>query len=76
MLTHTTLPASFSDDHLVVYQTPGCNVPTVACICRTAAQAIIEASRLNAEQQAREAAIQHERELCGLNAISNDLGER
>lgn len=67
MLNHTTLPASFSDEHLVVYQTPGCNVPTVACICRTAAQAIIEASRLNVEQQAREDAIKRERDLCGLN---------
>lgn len=66
MLTHTAIPSSFSDDHLVVYQTPGCNVPTVACVCRTAAQAIIEASRLNVEQQAREDAIQHDRKLRGV----------
>lgn len=67
MLNHTTMPSSFSDEHLVVYQTPGCATPTVACVCRTPAQAIIEADRLNVQQHHREAAIQCERKLCGAN---------
>ena len=66
MLTHTTMPASFSGEHLVVYQTPGCTTPTVACVCRTPAQATTEAHRLNVEQRHREAAIQCERKLCGV----------
>lgn len=71
MLTHTTMPSLFNDEFLVVYQTPGCFTPTVACVCRTAAQAIIEADRLNILQAETEAAIQLERKQCGL---SNDLG--
>lgn len=67
MLTHTTMPGAFSDEHLVVYQTPGCALPTVACVCRTLAQATTEADRLNVEQHHREAAIQCERKLCGVN---------
>ena len=55
MLTHTTMPSLFEGEHLVVYATPGCTIPTVACVCRTAAQAIIEADRLNVEQAMREA---------------------
>lgn len=74
MLTHTTMPSTFDGSYLVVYQTPGCNVPTVACVCRTPAQAIIEADRLNVEQADREQAIQLERDLCGLNRIQPDLG--
>lgn len=74
MLTHTTMPSLFPDEHLVVYKTPGCNVPTVACVCRTLPQAIIEADRLNVEQQAREKAVTAERLLLDRNAMSNDLG--
>lgn len=64
MLTYATLGS------LVVYPTPGCNIPTVACQCRTIEQAAIEAARLNAAQDAREAAINLDRNLCGM---SNDL---
>lgn len=71
MLTHTTMPSLFPDEFLVVYQTPGCTIPTVACVCRTLDQAIIEADRLNVHQIEREAALQLERKQCG---ISNDLG--
>ena len=67
MLTHTTLQSSFDDSHLVVYQTPGCNTPTVACVCRTLEQAIIEADRLNLAQLERA-------EGSSLNAIVHDLG--
>lgn len=73
MLTHTTMPAGCGGNHLVVYQTPGCTTPTVACICRTPAQAIVEADRLNVEQLEREKAVQLERELCGLRRIQRDL---
>lgn len=63
MLTHTTMPSSFDDSYLVVYQTPGCTVPTVACVCRTPAQAIIEADRLNMEAANNEKALQADRAL-------------
>ena len=68
MLTHTAL------GNFVVYPTPGCNVPTVACQCRTPQQATTEAQRLNTMQVEREAAIQLERELCGFRRIQRDLG--
>lgn len=55
--------------HLVIYPTPGCGVPTVACDCRTPEQATSEAARLNEEQRAKAAAIQRERDLCGLRRI-------
>lgn len=66
MLTHTTI------GNMVVYPTPGCNVPTVACQCRTPEQATTEAARLNTQQEAREQAIKLERELCGLHRIQRD----
>lgn len=73
MLMHTTMPSLFSDEHLVVYATPGCNTLTVACVCRTPAQAIIEADRLNVEQIEQEKAIQKTQVAAVLARISADL---
>lgn len=49
--------------HLVTYPTPGCDVPTVACDCATAAQALDEAERLTAESKQRDADVARDREL-------------
>lgn len=75
MLTHEVLGPTTSGNYLVVYETPGCQVPTVTCICKTLCQASTEMDRLNAQQIEREKEIQSERDLCGLNRISHDLGE-
>lgn len=56
MLTHEVLGPTTSGNYLVVYETPGCHVPTVACVCRTICQASIEMDRLNALQIEREQA--------------------
>ncbi len=69
MLTYTARGPTSTGDHLVTYPTPGCGIPTVACVCRTTEQAEAEAARLNQEQVVRELAIQRERELCGLRRI-------
>lgn len=58
MLTYTAIGPTATGDHLVVYPTPGCTVPTVACMCRTHAQALDAASRLNSDQAIREKALQ------------------
>lgn len=70
---HTTMPSLFQGEHLVVYATPGCNVPTVACVCRTAAQAIIEADRLNVAQLEQEKAAQQAQVTAGLRRLQFDL---
>jgi len=54
MLNHKTIGPTANGQYLVAYQTPGCDVPTVATICCTKAQADTEASRLNAYQADRE----------------------
>jgi hypothetical protein len=65
MLTHTVLRTR-DGRHQVVYQTPGCTVPTPVCSCSTEEQALAESERLNQEQLDREAAMAEERRLCGL----------
>jgi hypothetical protein len=69
MLTHQATGPTASGQYLVTYETPGCDVHTVACICTTQAQAITEASRLNLAQAEAEKALQREHELCGLFRI-------
>lgn len=66
MLNYKSIGPTAVSEHLVVYQTPGCQVPTVACVCRTAGQAACEAERLNLEQINREKCLQAERLACGL----------
>jgi hypothetical protein len=66
MLTYQSIGPTTTDRHLVVYATPGCNVPTVACDCSTVDQADGEAKRLNAEQRTRETVIQCDRTARGL----------
>lgn len=73
MLNYKTTGPDARGRFYATYQTPGCDIPTVACDCSTREQADSEASRLNAEQITRERAIQRERELCGLHRIHNDV---
>jgi hypothetical protein len=72
MLIHTSTGATASGQFLVIYQTPGCSVPTVACICTTQAQADDEAVRLNNEQASTEHALKVERVRCGIANILED----
>lgn len=72
MLHYTTTSPS-NGQYLVTYQTPGCDVLTVACECHTQEQADTEAARLNAEQKTREKCLQAERLACGLGGVYPDL---
>jgi len=63
MLNHKTIGPTDNGQYLVVYQTPGCDVPTVTTICRTQQQADAEADKLNAIQSEREQGIWSYREL-------------
>jgi hypothetical protein len=73
MLTLQAMGPTLDGRFLVVYQTPGCCVPTVACDCMTQAQADSEVDRLNKLQVDREEAIRRERELCGLVGVYQGL---
>lgn len=73
MLNYYTLGPTVAGYFLVAYTSPGCNVPTVTCVCTTKGQARKEVLRINTEQVEREEAIEYERELRGLWRISNDL---
>lgn len=66
MLTYHAIGPDDKGRFLTVYNTPGCDVPTVACVCNAMHLAEREAQRLNAEQLARERQIKHERDACGL----------
>lgn len=63
--------ATADAEHGVTYATPGCNVATVACACRTGAQAETEAAQLNLDQVTREEVIQRERELRGFRRTAS-----
>lgn len=76
MLTHKAIGPNARGKFHVVYPTPGCNIPTVACECLTRAQAVEEAARLNAIQLSREQAIRNDRQLRGLGGIYPGLRER
>lgn len=54
MLNHKTIGPTANGQYLVAYQTPGCNVQTVAAVCTTKDQADTETIRLNAYQSQRE----------------------
>lgn len=73
MLNHSVIGPRRDGIYIVGYPTPGCDVMTVACECRTEEQALSEATRLNHEQIDREEQIQRERELRGFRRISRDL---
>lgn len=74
MLTYTAAGPNEAGDYLVTYPTPGCYVPTVACLCRTHSQAVCEAARLNREQVEREKALQDNLALLARRRMSDDLG--
>jgi hypothetical protein len=73
MLTMQAMGPTPDGRFLVVYQTPGCCVPTVACDCRTQTQANSEVDRLNRLQVRREEGIRRDRELCGLDGVYHGL---
>lgn len=54
MLNHKTIGPTANGQYLVAYLTPGCNIPTVATICKTQQQADAETARLNQYQSKRE----------------------
>lgn len=67
MLEHKAIGPREDGGYLVVYETPGCNVLTVACPCRTKGQAESEADRLNQLQSHKERELRIERDLCGVD---------
>ena len=69
MLNHSVIGPKADGSFLVVYPTPGCCAMTVACLCKSQHQALIEADRLNDEQIKREKKIRWERELRGLGGV-------
>jgi hypothetical protein len=73
MLAHKSMGPNKDGRFLVVYDTPGCCVPTVACDCGSLALADVEAARLNAQQICREKAIRGERELLGQRLVHQEL---
>lgn len=76
MLNHKAVGPYEDGSYLVVYQTPGCTSMTVARDCRTEAQALGEAERLNAQQLMQEMAIRRDRELRGMGGVYPDLESR
>jgi hypothetical protein len=64
MLKHRTIGPTADGTYLVVYPTPGCDVPTSVCDCTTAAQAKSEARRLNQLQRKKDRAEQRARDAC------------
>lgn len=75
MLTHFPIGPTEDQTYMVGYMTPGTKVATIVYEHMNERTAIEEADRLNAQQVAKERALQRERELCGLHRMSNDLGE-
>lgn len=73
MLAHKSMGPNKDGRFLVVYDTPGCCVPTVACDCGSQALADVEAARLNAQQICQEKAIRGEREFRGLRGAQHEL---
>lgn len=73
MLTPQAMGPTPDGRFLVIYQTPGCCVPTVACDCSTQAQADSEADRLNKLQVRREEDIRRDRDLCGMGGVYHGL---
>ena len=76
MLNHQSIGPTTAGNFLVIYQTPGCTVPTVARICTTQSQADIEAMRLNMAQIDRERAIRQDRAVRGLGGAYPDLEKK
>lgn len=66
MLEHKFIGPDTAGAYSVVYPTPGCDALTVACVCRTEAQAQDEAYRRNNDQLARERILQADRLARGL----------
>lgn len=69
MLNHIAMPESKDGIFRVGYVTPGCNVMTVVCECRTERQAVTVASEFNVEQLRRQAAVDAERAACARRRI-------
>jgi hypothetical protein len=73
MLNHFTIGPTATNRYLVVYLTPGCQVPTTVEDCPTQQLALDESVRLNGEQIAREEAIRADARARGLYHIYPDL---
>jgi hypothetical protein len=74
MLNHFPIGPAENQTYMVGYMTPGTRVATIVYEHMNEQTAIDEAKRLNAGQVAKERALQHERDLCGLSRMSSDLG--
>lgn len=77
MLVHEAQGPDAVGEFQVTYQTPGCNVPTVACSgMRSRGAADTEAKRLNDAQLNRERVIQADAIARGLRTIHPDLEQQ
>lgn len=77
MLHHKTMGPNTFGEYQVTYQTPGCDVPTVACSgMRSRGAADNEAKRLNDAQLNRERVIQADASARGLHTIHPDLEQQ
>ena len=74
MLNFKSIGPRSDGRYLVGYQTPGCDLITVSCDCRTESQANDEVIRLNRDQIDREDALRDERMHCGLIGTYAELG--
>jgi hypothetical protein len=73
MINHIAIGPLPDGSFAAAYQTPGCNVMTLASVCSNKNQAASEADRLNIEQRLKEEAIQRDRVLRGFRRIHTDL---
>lgn len=69
MLKHQVIVPYEDGSFLVAYKTPGCDVMTPVCECRTQEQADDEVKRLDDEQVEREKMIRLDRELRGIGGV-------
>ena len=77
MLHHQTKGPDAAGEFQFTYQTPGCDVPTVACSgMRSREVADTEAKRLNDAQLNRERVIQADAIARGLRTIHPDLEQQ
>ncbi|KAF1042574.1 MAG: hypothetical protein GAK35_02621 [Herbaspirillum frisingense] len=67
MLTHTVRGPLSDGQYQVVYETPGCGIPTVVMPCPNERAALQQAARLNEEAERRQRALEEQHRLCGLS---------
>lgn len=71
MLKHQAIGPYEDGSYVVGYPTPGCDVITAVCTCRTEKQAAGEVLRLDQQQYDREEALQVDRALRGFRRVVN-----